>query len=107
MGKIAWSSFGAEARIAPVLSSLDLKYSTNGYAATEQGDNHWRKATPTNGIKLSQHKNTWMRKRESGYLICIEYVWEGRVIWKRVEPWVNFPSDILITQLTLLPREVK
>jgi hypothetical protein len=62
---------------------------------------------PTDGIKLSQHKNTWQRKRSTGYLICIEYVWKGRVVYKRVEPWVNYPSDMLIAQLTMLPREVK
>ncbi len=85
----------------------ETKYKTVDDRKREQSNHHWIECYQTDGLKFSQHKNTWQRKRPTGYLVCIEYVWKGKVIYKRVEPWVNYPSDMLIAQLTLLPREVK
>lgn len=67
-------------------------------------------ATPrskTHGIVIKQHNNTWMRKRESAWLISVEYIWQGKKIFKHTEPWVNFPSDELVAKMALLPREVR
>ena len=56
-----------------------------------------------NGLNLSKHKNTWKRKRETGFLIRVEYFHNGNTLLYHVEPWVNYPSDVLIAKLMLLP----
>ena len=87
-----WSLFHAQSKIAGVMHDLGLQFFSRSIGGT--------------GIVLEQYKNTWQRKRETGFLIEIRYVLDNKRIYKRTEPWVNYPSDLLIAQLTLLPREV-
>lgn len=90
--KEGWSAMAAALRLQPVMKATGLRY-----------------VHPSNydsGIKLAPYNNTWMRRRESGFLIEVTYLMHGKKLFRHVEPWVSFPSDQLIAKLMLLPAEV-
>lgn len=92
---VTWTRHEAESRLADATPRLNYQF----------GRSHM--GMDSKGLYLSQYKNTWQRKRESSYLIEICYKWDDKIIMRHVEPWVNFPSDVLIAKLMLLPLEVK
>lgn len=90
--RTGWSSLTAAVRLQPVMTATGLRYV---YPSNYN-----------NGIKLAPYNNTWLRKRESGFLIEITYLLNGKRLMRHVEPWVNYPSDQLIAKMMLLPLEV-
>lgn len=92
-----WSKYAAELKLADATRNLYvpfLRYTARG------------KIIGDRGLDLRPYKNTWMRKRDTTYLIEIVYIHEGKKIFRHVEPWPSFPSDHLIAKLMLLPRKV-
>jgi hypothetical protein len=89
-----FSKFEAESRLTPVFKSTGLHP-------------HWISVDNKTGIRLRPYNNTWKRKRETGYLIEVEYLMHGKTLMRHVEPWVSYPSDYLIAKLMLLPLEVR
>jgi len=100
-----WSGAAARNKLLDVMQATGLQFSEmKMYADERDRRTIWSK--PTDGVRLTQHKKTWQRKRESAYLIRIEYIWEGKTIFSRTEPWVSFPSDELTAKMMLLPVKV-
>lgn len=85
-----FSQFEAEVKLGPVMSATGLKH-------------HWMTVEGKSGVRLRPYNNTWKRKRETGYLIEVEYLIHGKTIMRHVEPWVSYPSDQLVAKMMLLP----
>jgi hypothetical protein len=100
-----WSQTKAMARILPVVQECGIKWYEQ--PATRINGSVAYLTKDKNGLRLTPHKNTWKRKRETGAIIRIEYFIEGSSVMIHVEPWINYPSDHLIAKLMLLPRGVK
>ena len=99
----SWNETVARSKIAPLMIQCGLKFSETKYKI----DVDHSFISRTNGLRLSPHRNTWKRKRETAYLVRAEYVIDGSTLMVHVEPWANFPSDLFIARLMLLPPEVK
>lgn len=100
-----WNELVARMRLGHVATQCGLKFSEPKYKLDGGNPRHIA-SYRTNGLRLTQHRNTWKRKRESSYLIRIEYVLDDSTLMVHVEPWVNYPSDVLVAKLMLLPPEV-
>lgn len=101
-----WSGAAARNKLLGVMQATGLQFSELRLFAEGIGTKQVIWSKQMDGIKLTQHKKTWQRKRESAYLIRIEYIWEGEKIFSHTEPWVSFPSDELTAKMMLLPRKV-
>lgn len=103
---VFWDQNLAIQKIYPVMQGANLRSYTETVTPMPDGTRAILKLHQ-NGLRVRQHKNTWKRKRETGYLVCIEYFIKGERLFYHVEPWVNYPSDYLVAKLMLLPPEVK
>lgn len=87
----------------PAMYAAGLKFFDTYYHHTARE----RIKISVEGVKVSPYKNTWNRKRNTSYLVSVEYFLNSKSIMVHTEPWVSFPSDLLVAKLMLLPSEVK
>jgi hypothetical protein len=97
-----FSQWEAQSRIAAVVAPQGLKMFKNMVKYDEFGNKLVMRGS---GLRLSPHKNTWKRKRDTSYLVRIEYFLDGQKLLHHVEPWASYPSEYLIARLMLLPIE--